>query len=90
VTESERRTLRALVDQARRETITAQPICEFCGAEMEPHPKGSPKRFCSKSHRTQAFYRTERGKEVHRLATRRRRRRLGMAHRPGRELAADA
>ncbi len=89
MTEAERRAVREARDADRRARIAAeeQPLCERCGDPFEPNPARPTKRFCSELCRKQHWYRTPSGRRYKLLARRRRRRRLGMAHRPNAEVA---
>ena len=61
MTESERRALRALIDEAKRAALP--PICARCGTEFEPHPLGLAKRYCSDRCRRRHWHEaTERGR----------------------------
>jgi len=71
LTAEERRALRALIDQARRDALPA--VCAYCGCEMVVNPSRPTQRFCSAAHRRYAWYRdTERGREQRREQNRRR------------------
>ena len=48
MTGPERRALAAAIDAHRRAALCR---CEWCDREMEPHPNGELKRFCSALHR---------------------------------------
>lgn len=59
MTESERQLLRERIDEARRGRVAASidPLCGFCREEMQPHPHGQLKRFCSTRCRVRFWYR---------------------------------
>ena len=72
MTESERRALRHLINERKRELV-AGLTCGYCGQDIEQNPSRPTKRFCSAAHRRYAWYRdTEKGREQTRERKRRR------------------
>lgn len=83
MTEQERKVARRVIDEAKRRALTSAEIrCEWCSCVIEPHPNGSPKRYCCARHRSYAWYRhSEAGRAALLRKNRRARRRKGMPRR---------